>query len=414
MKNTLLFSLFIFVFASGQEYSIVLNEFLASSEICCGAEIFGNGVDFVELYNYGTDSVDITGWGFSDTDGSVTTTAPDTSISPGGFLVLWYTGNADGFPVIDEKLSSGGETIFIADQNGNTVITYDFESQTEDVSYGRYPDGGDVWLYFPVPTPGVSNTWIPEALSGIMINEFLASNDACCTDEYDNYDDFIELFNSGTLAVNIGGMYVTDDLADAVLWQIPRNSADSTTIAEGDFLLLWADKEPDQGILHVNVKLSGGGEQIGLSTVFSGDTAFVDSLTYGEQASDISWGMYPDGSASWSSLNPTPGASNAELGIFAEGTIPAQFSLHQNYPNPFNPSTTIRFDVSIEALITVTVWNILGQRMRTLISVNLPAGSYNLQFNGLDDFGRKLSAGVYFISMETMNWSATRKMILMN
>ena len=199
MKNTLLFSLFIFVFASGQEYSIVLNEFLASSEICCGAEIFGNGVDFVELYNYGTDSVDITGWGFSDTDGSVTTTAPDTSISPGGFLVLWYTGNADGFPVIDEKLSSGGETIFIADQNGNTVITYDFESQTEDVSYGRYPDGGDVWLYFPVPTPGVSNTWIPEALSGIMINEFLASNDACCTDEYDNYDDYTEHQKEKTL-----------------------------------------------------------------------------------------------------------------------------------------------------------------------------------------------------------------------
>ena len=414
MKNTLLFSLFIFAFASGQEYSIVINEFLASSEICCGAEIFGNGVDFVELYNNGTDPIDITGWGFSDTDGSVTTTAPDTSISSGGFLVLWYTGNASGFPVIDEKLSSSGETIFIADQNGNTVITYDFESQTEDVSYGRYPDGGDDWVFFPVPTPGVSNTWTPEALSGIMINEFLASNDACCTDEYDNYDDFIEFFNSGTLAVNIGGMYITDDLADAVLWQIPRSSTDSTTIAEGDFLLLWADKEPDQGILHVNIKLSGSGEQIGLSTVFAGDTAYVDSLTYGEQASDISWGMYPDGSASWSSLNPTPGAANAELGIFAEGLIPTHFSLHQNYPNLFNPSTTIRFDVSIEALITVTVSNILGQRMRTLISVNLPAGSYNLQFNGLDDFGRKLSAGVYFISMETMNWSATRKMILMN
>ena len=85
-------------------------------------------------------------------------------------MVLWYTGNASGFPVIDEKLSSGGETIFIADQNGNTVITYDFDSQTEDVSYGRYPDGGDDWLSFPVPTPGVSNSWIPEALSGIMIN----------------------------------------------------------------------------------------------------------------------------------------------------------------------------------------------------------------------------------------------------
>ena len=68
----------------------------------------------------------------------------------------------------------------------------------------------------------------------------------------------------------------------------------------------------------------------------------------------------------------------------------------------------------MDALITVSVWNILGQKVRTLISFDLAAGSYDLHFNGLDEFGRKLSAGVYFISMETMNWSATRKMILMN
>ena len=60
--------------------TIVVNEFLASSETCCGSEIFGSEEDFVELYNYGTAPVNIEGWGFSDSEGSIATTAPDTTI----------------------------------------------------------------------------------------------------------------------------------------------------------------------------------------------------------------------------------------------------------------------------------------------------------------------------------------------
>ena len=137
---------------------VVINEFLAASENCCGSDIFdGNTEDFVELFNYGTEPININGWGFSDTDGVVTTTAPDTSITPGGFLVLWYTGDNNGFPEINEKLSSDGETIYIADADGNPMISYAFGSQTDDVSYGRNPDGSETWEYFSIPTPGASN-----------------------------------------------------------------------------------------------------------------------------------------------------------------------------------------------------------------------------------------------------------------
>ena len=137
---------------------VVINEFLAGSETCCGSDIFdGNTEDFVELYNYGIEPININGWGFSDTDGTITTTAPDTSIAPGDFLVLWYTGDNNGFPEINEKLSKDGETIYIADVDGNPIISYDFGPQTDDISYGRNPDGSDTWEYFSVPTPGESN-----------------------------------------------------------------------------------------------------------------------------------------------------------------------------------------------------------------------------------------------------------------
>ncbi len=137
--------------------TIVVNEFLASNETCCGSEIFGSGEDFVELYNYGTAPVNIEGWGFSDSEGSIATTAPDTMIPPGGFLILWYTGETNGFPEIDAKLSSGGETVYGEDSSGTMVFSVSFDAQDEDVSYGRYPDGSDTWQQMN-PTPGSTNT----------------------------------------------------------------------------------------------------------------------------------------------------------------------------------------------------------------------------------------------------------------
>ncbi len=166
MKNYLVITLFVIglynIFAStrtaNNSESIIINEFLAGSDNCCGSEIFnGNNEDFVELYNAGQEVVSLYRWGFSDTDGLITTIAPDTVILPGEFLVLWFTGDNNGFPEINEKLSKNGETIYIADSVGNTIISFDFESQTDDISYGRNPDGSDTWQYFQTPSPGASN-----------------------------------------------------------------------------------------------------------------------------------------------------------------------------------------------------------------------------------------------------------------
>ena len=148
--------------------------------------------------------------------------------------------------------------------------------------------------------------YIPPVL---YINEFLASNDSCCTDENGEYDDWIEIYNPGSEAVDIGGMYISDDLADVTAWKIPVTAPDTTTIPAGGFLVLWADKQPEQGILHVKLKLSSGGEDIVLTA--PNGTTEIDSYTFGEQTTDISEGRLPDGSDTWQFFNtPTPGASN--------------------------------------------------------------------------------------------------------
>ena len=183
-------------------------------------------------------------------------------------------------------------------------------------SIGSFEDGTQVYFFVKaVDSKGleaISDTvnfsvgYIPPVL---YINEFMASNDNTITDNYGEYEDWIEIYNPNDYPVNIGGFYITDDLTDMTAWQIPDNQPDSTTIPAGGFLLLWADKDTDQGVLHVELKLSSGGEQIGL--VAPNGTTFIDSLTFGEQTTDVSYGRKPDGSDNWQFFeNPTPGASN--------------------------------------------------------------------------------------------------------
>jgi hypothetical protein len=88
--------------------------------------------------------------------------------------------------------------------------------------------------------------------------------------------------------------------------------------------------------------------------------------------------------------------------------IPASYSLEQNYPNPFNPTTNIRFSIPEAGLVTVKIFNILGQEVTTLVNGFKNAGTYNVDFNASN-----LSSGVYFYSISTQNYSSTKKMMLM-
>ena len=156
----------------------------------------------------------------------------------------------------------------------------------------------------------VGDVYIPPKL---YINEFMASNDSFYVDPDDTtddpYDDWIEIYNPGAEPVDIGGMYITDDLSDLTLWQIPDSEPGTTTIPAGGFLVLWADKETEQGVLHINLKLSGSGEDIAL--IGPDGSTIIDSFTYTEQFADTSYGRYPDAADNWQFLsNPTPGQPN--------------------------------------------------------------------------------------------------------
>jgi len=96
------------------------------------------------------------------------------------------------------------------------------------------------------------------------------------------------------------------------------------------------------------------------------------------------------------------------VGIKNEAQIPSEFVLYQNYPNPFNPSTTIRFTVPKREYVNLTVFNLLGQKVETLVSEKKNQGSYEVKFNALG-----LPSGVYFYRLQAGSSVRTKKMILL-
>ena len=87
---------------------------------------------------------------------------------------------------------------------------------------------------------------------------------------------------------------------------------------------------------------------------------------------------------------------------------PISYSLYQNYPNPFNPQTTIRFDVKEKTNVNVTLYDILGSRVRVLINSEYNAGSHEFNFNA-----KHLASGVYFYKIKMGKYSNVKKMILL-
>ena len=320
--------------------SIIINE------INYNSANFFDPDDWVELKNPSSSQVNISGWILKDENDEHIFGIPGNIIlEPGSYIVLCKdtTQFKTLFPEVNNFLGNLG---FGFSGSGEVIRLYNYYNELVDsVHYydsgpwTNLPDGNGPTLelkndsldndfpenwrasYVIGGTPGIANS--VKAPVQLFINEFMADNDTTIADPQDEYDDWIELYNGGAQYINIGGKYITDDLINPVEWQIPDNSPDSTMILPGEFLLLWADKDSENGILHLDIKLSASGEQIG---VYDEDGITVlDTITFGAQQIDVSFGRIPNGGENLIFMTkPTPGESNTSvinlsLKVFLEG-----------------------------------------------------------------------------------------------
>lgn len=112
--------------------------------------------------------------------------------------------------------------------------------------------------------------------------------------------------------------------------------------------------------------------------------------------------------------NPLPDTDVKQI----SPAVPESFRLNQNYPNPFNPTTTIKFDIQKSSVTEIGVYNVLGQKVATLVSKQLAPGTYSTVWNGTADNGVAVSSGVYFVRLSALAegsepFVALRKLLLM-
>ena len=105
----------------------------------------------------------------------------------------------------------------------------------------------------------------------------------------------------------------------------------------------------------------------------------------------------------------------ASVHVEGEGSVPKQFVLEQNYPNPFNPTTTISFEVLDvnQSAVSLTIYNTLGQSVRSLLANELVAGRYQVEWDGRNDSGQQLASGLYLYQLRVNNQVQSRTMVLM-
>jgi hypothetical protein len=285
------------------------------------ADRMGERDPWLEIFNAGTNSVDLASCFLANNYSNLTQWPfpAGTTIAAGQHLTVW----ADGQPAqtlgaelhTSFRLSSatGSVALVWVQPSATNVLDYlDYGYVGNDRSVGAYPEGqAAVRQIFHYPTPGATNnpasTRVP-----IIINEWMASNTGTLADPADGeparYDDWFELFNTGSHTVDLSGYFLTDTLSLWNQWAVPAG----TLLAPGAHLLVWADGQNKQNgfssDLHANFQLSKGGEAIGL---FAPDGTAIDTVTFGPQTNNVSQGHFPDGVGdTYFMTHPTPRTAN--------------------------------------------------------------------------------------------------------
>ena len=267
----------------------------------------GDNEPWIEIRNDRPVPRSLLGWSLREASGdSSPFVFPDLRVPAHGTVIVWADGETWEGPLhAPFTLSETGGTVELSFDDGGGPIVMDaftYGSQAADVSMGRHPDGDGAWQVMPITTPGGPNC--PDAtLPRLFINEFLASNESINVDEAGENEDWVELYNPGPEDVELGGLFVTDDLDSPFKWPLR-----DVTLPAGGFYLLWCDEDLLQGADHANFKLSASGEALGL---FHSTGKRIDGYIFGPQLDDVSRARIVDGGTTWIfDIAPTPGATN--------------------------------------------------------------------------------------------------------
>jgi hypothetical protein len=233
-----------------------------------------------------------------------------------------------------------------------------------------------------------------EPITGIVINEIGATGEGAI-DNFGEKEDWIELYNTNATSVDVGGLFITDDLTQKTKYQIPVGS-DQTIVPAQGYKVLFADGQKAQGSLHLDFKLSATGEAVGLYQAVGDALVTIDEVTFPVQEEATSYARIPNGTGPFIVTETmTPGAENQETIV----SVPENNSFILSvYPNP--SSGEVHF-LAEEHVYRVSLHSIQGLRLIE-IPVNGVSGSIDVT---------ALPAGVYLLRLEAKSGAKTLKLL---
>lgn len=249
--------------------------------------------------------------------------------------------------------------------------------------YYFYAENNDAGVFSPQRAEHEYHTLsitVPFASQGkVLINEVLSSNGGYGYDYNGQSDDWVELFNTTSTDLNLGGLYLTDTPADLAKWSIPAG----TTIPANGFLIIWADNDPSQLGLHTNFKLTSLGDNV----ILSDGVTVWDQWLLGPQTRDISYARCPDGGTDFQFITPTFNrTNNCTAGININ-----ELNALSIYPNPANDKIVILSED--ETPMNLTVVDMQG---RTIDAYSAVSNQHQIDIS-------RWNSGCYLLNFTTEN-----------
>jgi hypothetical protein len=190
----------------------------------------------------------------------------------------------------------------------------------------------------------------------LVINEFMASNNTTIADEFGEYDDWIEIINPSNEVIYVGNYFLSDNPDNPDKWQLPPVS-----MTPNSYLVIWADKDENQGERHANFKLSASGEFVGIFDTQDSNFGLIDGYGFSEMQPDEAIGRLPNGTGDFQPTFPTPFATNEPVNT--SEIIDNQKIKLTTSPNPFTEDLTISIENPEHQYLKILIHDILGRPM---------------------------------------------------
>jgi hypothetical protein len=196
------------------------------------------------------------------------------------------------------------------------------------------------------PTPG-----------DVVINEILADNSTNVKDEYNDREDWVEFYNNTTNVIDLGATYLGTRSDNKLKWKFPTG----TYILPNSYLIVWADDDSLEQILHTNFGLNKISDTMYLSSM---NGSILDSVSFSNQLPDISYGRYPNGTGPFIAMNTSYNSYNIDFPLAIQYV--SKEEILNLYPNPTQDELTVNFDGKKQ----IQVNNLFGQKILSTTAKN--------------------------------------------